>query len=247
MNLDDRLAHFGHIVISQLPRQPGTFRRKLEAFNRPSQIAGEQIPFARTQIDEDAGRAFSVSRQRHEHDATVIEQIQTAVEILVNPATESVAGIYGGFVRAAGAINTERMYANESAAAMARLNARDIWARNDQAIADLNAERKRQSANIETDRAADKQNWWGGKVIKGSEWLSESVRTVPSDSKTGRQTLQGRMAGSVIELGGRAYGLYQQYQSIQNRGDGKRRAVTEAFDARIANQFLCSRIAIAAT
>src|SRR5262245_6261449 len=45
-----------------------------------------------------------------------------------------------------------------------------------------------------------------------------------------------RIAGSVIELGGGAYGLYQQYQSIQNRADGKQRAVTEAFDARIANQ-----------
>jgi len=148
----------------------------------------------------------------------------------------SVGGIYGGLVRAAGAINTERLYANESAAALARLNARDIWARNDQAIADLNAERKQQSANIETDRAADTQNWWGGKVIKGSEWLSEAVRSGLSDSKTGRQTLQGRMAGSVIELGGGAYGLHQQYQSIQNRADGKQRAVTEAFDARIANQ-----------
>jgi hypothetical protein len=48
----------------------------------------------------------------------------------------SVEGIYGGLVRAAVAINTERLYANESTAAMARLNARDIWTRNDQAVAD---------------------------------------------------------------------------------------------------------------
>ena len=124
----------------------------------------------------------------------------------------SVEGIYGGLVRAAGVINTERLYANESAAAMARLNSRDIWARNDQAVADLSAERKQQSANLETDRAADTQNWAGGKIIKGSEWLGGAVRTGLSDSQTGRQTLQGRIAGSVIELGGGAYGLYQQYQ-----------------------------------
>ncbi len=148
----------------------------------------------------------------------------------------SVGGIYGGLVRAAGAINTERLYANESAANQASLNARDIWARNDQAVGDLNAERNQQSANIETDRAADTQNWTGGKIIKGSEWLGGAVRTGLSDSKTGRQTLQGRIAGSIIELGGGAYGLYQQYQSIQNRADGKQHAVTEAFDARIANQ-----------
>jgi hypothetical protein len=148
----------------------------------------------------------------------------------------SVGGIYGGLVRAVGAINTERLYSNESAAAQTRLNARDIWARNDQAIGDLNAERKQQSANIETDRAADTQNWAGGKIIKGSEWLGGAVRTGLSDSQTGRQTLQGRIAGSVIELGGGAYGLYQQYQSIQNRADGKQHALTEAIDSRVANQ-----------
>src|SRR5262245_12383851 len=148
----------------------------------------------------------------------------------------SVGGIYGGLVRAAGAINTERLYANESAAAQARLNASDIWARNDQAIGDLNAERKQQRANLETDLAADTQRWAAGKIIKGSEWLGGAVRTGLSDSQAGRQTLQGRVAGSVIELGGGAYGLYQQYQSIQNRADGKQRALTEAFDTRIANQ-----------
>jgi hypothetical protein len=153
----------------------------------------------------------------------------------------SVEGIYGGLVRAAGTINTERLYANENSAAMARLNARDIWARNDQAIGDLNAERKQQSANLETDRAADTQSWAGGKIIKGSDWLGGAMRTGLSDSGTGKQTLQGRIAGSVIELGGGAYGLYQQYQSIQNRADGKQGALTEAFDARMANQETTSR------
>jgi hypothetical protein len=148
----------------------------------------------------------------------------------------SVEGIYGGLVRSVGTINTEKLYANESAAAVARLNARDIWARNDQAVADLNAERKQQSAYLETDRAADTQNWAGGKIIKGSEWLGGAVRTGLSDSGTGKQTLQGRVAGSVIELGGGAYGLYQQYQSIQNRADGKQRALTEAIDSRKVNQ-----------
>jgi hypothetical protein len=148
----------------------------------------------------------------------------------------SVEGIYGGLVRSVGTINTERLYANESAAAMSRLNARDIWARNDQAVADLGAERKQQSANLETDRAADTQNWTGGKIIKGSEWLGGAVRTGLSDSGTGKQTLRGRVAGSVIELGGGAYGLYQQYQSIQNRADGKQRALTEAIDSRMVNQ-----------
>jgi hypothetical protein len=133
------------------------------------------------------------------------------------------------------------LYANESAAAQARLNARDIWARNDQAVGDLNAERKQQSANIDVDRGADTQKWEGDKVIMGAEWLSGAVRTGLSDSKTDRQTVQGRIAGSLIELGGGVYGLYQQHQSIQNRADGKQRALTEASDTRIANQERASR------
>jgi hypothetical protein len=177
-----------------------------------------------------AGAAYDVGKLN-----ALANRIRGATGIEGNRIS-SVEGIYGGLVRAAGAINTERLYANESTAAMARLNARDTWTRNDQAVADLNAERKQQSANLKTDRDADTQSWAGGKIIKGSEWLGGAVRTGLSDSGTGKQTLQGRIAGSAIELGGGAYGLYQQYQSIQNRADGKQGALTEAFDARMANQ-----------
>src|SRR5262249_25768879 len=89
----------------------------------------------------------------------------------------SVAGIYGGLTRATGAINAERQYANDTAAAAAKLNTNDIWTRNQQSIVEMNADRKQQSANLETDRAADTQNWVGGKVIMGSEWLRRGVRT----------------------------------------------------------------------
>jgi hypothetical protein len=153
----------------------------------------------------------------------------------------SVGGIYGGLVRAAGAINTERLYANESAAALARLNARDIWARNDQAIGDLNAERKQQSANIETNRAADAQQFIGGKIIKGSEWLGGAARTLLADDKSGRQTLAGRAAGSVIEVGGGVIGLGMQYSSIQNRAAGQQSALDEAINTRIFNQGRAAR------
>ena len=89
----------------------------------------------------------------------------------------SVEGIYGGLTRAAGAINTERQYANETAAALAKLNTNDIWTRNDQAIVDLNAERKQQSANLETDRAADTQTGWAARSSKGRNGLGGAVRT----------------------------------------------------------------------
>ena len=61
---------------------------------------------------------------------------------------------------------------------MAKLNTNDISARNQQAIGDLNAERKQQSANIETNRAADTQHLAGGKIIKGTEWVGGAARTL---------------------------------------------------------------------
>ena len=121
----------------------------------------------------------------------------------------SVEALYGGLARATGAISAERQFANDTATALARLNTNDIGTRNQQAIGDLNAERKQQSEYLKVDQDADTRRWKGDKAIMGAEWLSQAVRTRLSDSKTGRQTLQGRVAGSIIELGGGAYGLYQ--------------------------------------
>jgi hypothetical protein len=155
--------------------------------------------------------------------------------------TSSVEAIYGGLARATGAINTERQYANDTAAALAKLNTNDIWTRNNQAIVDLNADRRQQSANIETNRAADTQHFIGGKIIKGTEWVGGAARTLLSDAQSGKQTLTGRAAGSVIEIGGGVIGLGMQYRSIQNRAAGQQSALNEAFDTRTANQERASR------
>ncbi len=153
----------------------------------------------------------------------------------------SVEGIYGGLARATGAINTERQYANDTAAALAKLNTNDIWTRNQQSIVDLNAERKQQSANIETNRAADTQHFIGGKIIKGTEWAGGAARTLLSDSQSGKQTLAGRATGSVIEVGGGVIGLGMQYSSIQNRAAGQQSALDEAINTRIFNQGRAAR------
>ena len=148
----------------------------------------------------------------------------------------SVESIYGGLTRATGAINTERLYANDTAAALANLNTNDIWTRNQQTLGDLNAERRQQSANIETNRAADTQHFIGGKIIKGTEWAGGAARSLLSDAQNGKQTLAGRAAGSVIEIGGGVIGLGMQYRSIQNRAAGQQSALDEAINTRIINQ-----------
>jgi hypothetical protein len=98
-------------------------------------------------------------------------------------------------------IDTEKLFSNESAAALAKVNINYIAVRNQQAVADMNAERKQQSANVETDRVANTKDWWGSKILRGADWFGGTARTLLADSKTGRQTVQGRIAGTVIELG----------------------------------------------
>jgi hypothetical protein len=153
----------------------------------------------------------------------------------------SVESIYGGLKRATGAINTERLYADDTAAALANLNTNDIWTRNQQTLGDLNAERRQQSANIETNRAADTQHFIGGKIIKGTEWAGGAARSLLSDAQSGKQTLAGRAAGSVIEIGGGVIGLGMQYRSIQNRAAGQQSALDEAINTRIINQDKAAR------
>src|SRR5262249_56509121 len=68
----------------------------------------------------------------------------------------SVEGIYGGLTRATGTIGAEKQYANETAGALAKLNTNDISTRNQQAVGDMKADRKQQSAIIETNRVSDR-------------------------------------------------------------------------------------------
>src|SRR5262249_21564513 len=148
----------------------------------------------------------------------------------------SVEGIYGGLTRATGAINIEKQYANETTGALAKLKTNDISARNQQAVGDLNADPRQQSAHIVNKRAAYTLHFAGGKIIKGTEWAGGAARTLLGDAQSGKQTLAGRAAGSVIEIGGGVIGLGMQYRSIQNRAAGQQSALNEAFDTRIANQ-----------
>src|SRR5262249_669625 len=80
----------------------------------------------------------------------------------------------------------------------AKLNTNDIWTRNQQAIVDLTADRKQQSANIETNRAADTQHFIGGKIIKGTEWAGGAAPTLPTDVQSRKHTLPTHPTQSFI-------------------------------------------------
>jgi hypothetical protein len=122
-----------------------------------------------------------------------------------------------------------------SAAATAMLAKGDIGARTSQQIGELRAGQQQQSANIETARAADMQRWWGDKVMMASGYAGYVLRN-EGKGEDGKASLPVRGVATAIELGGGAYGLYQQHESIQNRAAGQTDALNKATDARIAIQ-----------
>jgi hypothetical protein len=152
----------------------------------------------------------------------------------------AIAGARGGQVAALGQIYGARsqaimsaqagmLFGVNSAAATTSLSKSDIGVRNTQAIGDHNVHRDQQSANIETNRAADQQKWIGDKAIAGSEWLGNAVKG------EGKSTVRN-IGGEVIKAGGGLYGLSQQYKSIQNRAAGQQGALDQATTGLIGNQ-----------
>lgn len=71
--------------------------------------------------------------------------------------------------------------------------------------------------------------------MTGADSLGGIARTVLAD-RNGKQTPSRRAIRSVIELGGTAYGLSQQYSSIQNRAEGQQLSLTRATEELIGNQ-----------
>jgi hypothetical protein len=152
----------------------------------------------------------------------------------------AIAGARGGQVAALGQIYAARtqavmgaqagaLFGVNSAAATTTLSKGDIDVRNAQAIGDLGVKRDQQSSVIEINRAADEQNWMGGKIIKGSGYVGDLLKG------DGKSTARG-YAGEGVKIAGGAYGLYQQYRSIQNRAEGQQDALNTATGGLINNQ-----------
>lgn len=137
--------------------------------------------------------------------------------------------IYGARTQAIMSAQAGQLFGVSSAAAATALSKGDIEVHNAQTIGDLSVRRDQESSVIETNRSADTQNWVGGKVIKGSDWLGGIVE---GDGKSTGRTL----IGEGIKVGGGAYGLYQQYRSIQNRAEGQQNALNTATGRFMENQ-----------
>jgi hypothetical protein len=119
-----------------------------------------------------------------------------------------------------------------SAAATAALAKSDIGTRTQQQIGELKAGQQQEASNIETGRASDTRRWWGDKIMMGSGYAGYLLRKEGKDGD-GKSSLPVRGLATAIEVGGGAYGLYQQHQSIQDRAARQTTALNKATDARV--------------
>jgi hypothetical protein len=139
---------------------------------------------------------------------------------------------------------------NSTAEAAAGLAKGDIARQTNQQLAELDIGRNEKLAGIEADRASETRRWKGDKVMMGSAYAGYTLRNEgkeffgskgegasegAGEGGGGKAPLAIRGAATAIEVGGSAYGLYQQYQSIQDRAAGHTAAVNQATDARVQN------------
>ena len=117
-----------------------------------------------------------------------------------------------------------------------RFNQRAVDSQKKLSIGDQQALRERGLTETEVDRAAREQEWIGGKVIRASDWGGNVVRSATSGSDKQAVRAGGAIVGEGIKVAGGAYGLYQQYQSIQNRAAGNTGAIIAYSDKTVQNQ-----------
>jgi hypothetical protein len=111
----------------------------------------------------------------------------------------------------------------------------DIGVRRDKGVADLDASRQREFDLFEANRSADTKKWFGDKVIRGSEYAGDTIRGV-TKGEGGKKETVGKVGAAVVEIGGGAVGLYEQYKSIQDRAAGQKGAIDTSTGKMIENQ-----------
>jgi hypothetical protein len=194
-----------------------------------------------------------------EADTTRAGGERQAADIATRARQESAIGhIKGGQVAQLGQIyaaRTNQLLTAQAGLAMgintagaaAALAKNDIARQTNQQIGELNIGRQEKLTGIEADRASDTKRWLGDKVMMGSAYAGYMLRSEgkellgdkgagEAEGGGGKAPLAVRGAATAIEIGGSAYGLYQQYGSIQDRAAGHVGAVDQATQARIQNQ-----------
>ncbi len=158
----------------------------------------------------------------------------------------AVAGVQGNKIAQIGQIYAARtnqtmmaqtgmQFGVSSAQAAAALNKGETLVRTQQGISDLYAEQGKSTGNIEANKQADTQRWFGDKMITGGNYTGGSIRSMTKDAN-GRTPGAARIAATAVEVSAGAAGLHQQYESIQRRAEGQQVATDVATDKQITNR-----------
>lgn len=147
-----------------------------------------------------------------------------------------VTGAQAGLATQLAGIEGSRREKVMGLAAENQFNQTSLHAQQGLSVADQKALMERGIRETEVDRAARTQEWFGGKVIRASDWGGNVVRSVTDGFGNKGVRIGGAVVGEGVKLAGGAYGLYQQYMSIQNRAAGNSEAIRVYSDNMIRNQ-----------
>src|SRR5262249_35827819 len=149
--------------------------------------------------------------------------------------TATLGQIYGARTQAIQQAQAGALFGVSSAGTNAALAKSDIGVRRDKGVADLDASRQREFDLFEANRSADTKKWFGDKLIRGSEYSGDTIRGV-TKGEGGKTETAGKVGAAVVEIGGGAVGLYEQYKSIQDRAAGQKGAIDTSTGKMIENQ-----------
>lgn len=144
-------------------------------------------------------------------------------------------GIYGAMTSQIASARAAQQLGISSAAATAVLAKGDISVRSTQSIKDHSVTRDQQISNIKTNQDSDTQNWRGEKTQRAAEYTGQKVEQI-GGALGSKGKLIGGVVGTGVTVGGSAWGLWDQYDAIQNRAGGLRGAQESATTGHIGNQ-----------
>lgn len=203
-----------------------------------SQSAASAVSVQASKVQADAGYAADVARSSGEFQganlATRARQTMAVSGVQGNRVAQ-LGGIEGSRINQVKSAQAGLIFGVNSVGATAALSKAETQVRTSQSISDIRVDTQKQTSNIENSRATDTQKWLGDKAIMGSAYAADSLRSL-SKSKEGQTPLAARGVAGAVEMAGGAYGLREQYKSIQNRAGGQQAALDQASQGQISNR-----------
>lgn len=203
-----------------------------------SQSAAEAVRTGAARQQADAGYQADVTRATGEYGganlATRARQTMAVAGVRGNQAAQ-LGQIYAAQTNQVMSAQAGMQLGISSAHAAAALSKSETYVRTAQGLKDLSVDRDKGFANIENTRRSDSQRWTGDKIMMGTGYAADTLRSVTKDNQ-GKVPGVARAGAATLEVGGGAAGLHQQHESIQSRAAGQWIALDTATEKQITNR-----------